>query len=172
MVKKYYPFLTFLIFLAAFAQFIIIINRYRDEITLPEFDIVPLPTPTSILSSDKLLISPDNQTTYFYKNGQKYLYDQKPVDYPGKIIFSPDTKFACIEYGTSGYWGYHLFDLNSQKTILSGPQYSYCQAWNNSVLTVKEELYNGFNTQIYQINTTTLQKKLVSNVKNSKPNPQ
>ncbi len=138
------------------------INIYQEILSTFKFteNIVNL---INLPNSKELQIDVKDYSAYFIFNNKKYIFDKKPVDYPGQLIFSPNKKFACIEYGTSGYWGYTIFDLQQRKTLLSGIQSSYCLNWSKTnQLNVKEIPYDQNITNLYSINPETLQKTVVN----------
>lgn len=80
-------------------------------------------------------------------------------------LFSPDSKFICIDYGVSGYWGYLVgkINVNSIKPLLHGKQYSYCMIWLNDreVLLQENPYWSYGNYYYYSFNTLTESKNFL-----------
>ncbi|HBC72957.1 MAG: hypothetical protein UX91_C0006G0151 [Candidatus Amesbacteria bacterium GW2011_GWB1_47_19] len=73
------------------------------------------------------------------------------AEYAGKVIANADGNKVCFGNGSSGYFGYILYDLAAKKTLSSGQQYSYCGRWldNNRVSVSEVSYYNQWSQQIY-----------------------
>ncbi len=94
---------------------------------------------------------------------KRYLITQA-FDYGGKIVLSPQRDKVCFENGSSGYYGYSLYDLTEDRMIEGGIQYSHCVKWldNNTILVKETPFYYPEYFQYFIINTQTKQKTLLS----------
>jgi len=105
---------------------------------------------------DLIMIKDGNQTRY------KTPFDGG-VDAATTILLSPDLKYACVESSSSGYHGYSIFKLGSQKEIFDGQQYSWCERWlDNKNIVVREFPYeHQSNAQFFMLNVYSGSKTLI-----------
>lgn len=104
---------------------------------------------------DKLVVCRDNKQTIYET--------KKKMDVAGEQILSPDMTKVCNGFGSSGYWGYSIWDLDTAKEYLSGPQYSYCVKWldNNRVLLKEVPYHYQWTTQYYIYDIITGKKDFI-----------
>lgn len=100
-------------------------------------------------------------------NDQETLYKTpiQGMDYVGNIHLSPNLLFACSEQGSSGYYGYNVFKLGSNESIMTGQEYSYCVKWLDSFnIIVKEVPYDHqWTTQYFKINVLNKTREFLTN---------
>ncbi|QQS38512.1 hypothetical protein IPM62_03965 [Candidatus Woesebacteria bacterium] len=94
-----------------------------------------------------LVLNSDKETKTFAIPGSAQ------IDYLGNILLSPDLKHACIEWGSSGYWGYEIVTLTPVSKLKSGQQYSFCRKWiNENEVIVAERPYHFGGTYFFNYN--------------------
>jgi len=86
------------------------------------------------------------------------------IDYPGKILVSPNGRSACVVAGTAGYKGYLVFGLAGGETYATGRQHSDCVRWlDGTNVVVREQPYAEPSlVQYYLLNTQTRQKQFLA----------
>lgn len=98
------------------------------------------------------------------QNGEISKHNVDQMDYLGKIVLSPDSRKVCAEAGSSGYWGYRIYNLVTDTAISVGPEYSHCVRWlDNNRIIIKEAVYNFSqgSPHYYLFNTLTDNKELL-----------
>lgn len=96
---------------------------------------------------------PDYNNHYFViDSGNSFkkikIHSDFSIDFPGKILLSPDLQKACIGWQSSGSKGSLLFDLNSGNKILGGEG---CMQWlsNTQVVLYSSNSPTGENGYVF-----------------------
>lgn len=73
------------------------------------------------------------------------------VDYAGKVLANRSGNRICVETGSSGFYGYILYDLIKKNNVRRGQQYSYCGQWidNNQISLIEIPYHHQWSKQIY-----------------------
>lgn len=105
----------------------------------------------------------EHSMVVYTDNTKKRYTIRQPFDFGGKILLSPQRDKVCYENGSLGYHGYTIYNLEEERGIEYGIQYSNCVKWlDNTTMVVKETPYYfpGY-SQYFTFNTQTRQKILL-----------
>ncbi len=110
------------------------------------------------LSQEIILLDGDKKQTI-------KIPDSKSIDWMGKLVFSPDNRHVCIEWGSSGSWWYELRTFPELQTIVKADSYSYCRRWlDNNHLVVVENRYGSHFTFWKDVNSFTGEKTILDKI--------